>query len=178
MVTVIRSDIAIGSTIGNRGKSYLQSRALELNRTARSLPVFMMIDLDSRTHCPLEVRDQWFKAAPQPNMLFRVAVMEVESWILADRVRCATFLGVQANRIPHECDSIQMPKEFIVNLARRSRKKSIREDMVPALGATISFGPAYNARLTEFIERCWDPTEAATNSESLDRALRRLEVAF
>jgi hypothetical protein len=178
LLSTVRPDLTVNATIGNRGKSYLQFRATELNRTARSLPVILLIDLDTRNPCPPEIRDAWFGQAVQPKMFFRVAVMEIESWVLADRERCAAFLGVPVNRIPMHTDGIDNPKEFLVNLARRSRRREIREDLVPPVGATTSIGPAYNVRLTGFVVATWNAMEAATSSDSLKRAADRLGVAF
>lgn len=94
LISVVRPDIEITTTIGMRGKGYLKAKARELNRVAQSESVFMLIDLDSRTPCPAELVRTWLHGATQANMLFRVAVMEVESWVLADRRNCSTFLGV------------------------------------------------------------------------------------
>jgi hypothetical protein len=104
--------------------------------------------------------------------------MEIESWVIADRDRLAAFLHVQAHRIPNDPDSIPQPKEFIVNLARRARRREIREDLVPRPGSTAAVGPAYNARLIEFVELSWNAVEAATLSPSLARAIKRLSTAF
>jgi hypothetical protein len=61
----------------------------------------------------------------------------------------------------------------LVNLARRSRVRAIRDDIVPHLSARI--GPAYNVRLSEFVVRSWRPRKAARYSESLARCLSSLE---
>lgn len=65
----------------------------------------------------------------------------------------------------------------MVNLARRSRRKSVREDMVPGDKSSRRVGPAYTGRLIEYAATEWRPAVAARRSESLRRAidcLRRL----
>jgi hypothetical protein len=44
----------------------------------------MLVDLDTPEYCPPALVHQWF-GTKQPNLSFRVAVMEVEAWPLADR---------------------------------------------------------------------------------------------
>lgn len=104
--------------------------------------------------------------------------MEIESWVLADRDRTATMLGVPVHRIPQQTDSIDQPKEFLVNLARRSRYSSVRQDLVPAPGSTAAVGAAYNPRLASFVAREWNPKDAAAASPSLARCIARLDQAF
>lgn len=178
LLSVIRPDLKIGVAIGNCGKSYLRNKARELNRTARSMPVFMMVDLDIRHPCPAEVLVAWLHGAPEAYMLFRVAIMEVESWILADRARFSSFLGIPLHRIPNDTDGIDNPKEFLVNIARKSRRRYIRDDLVPPVGSSTKVGPAYNLRLSAFVLAQWDPTAASASSQSLRRAIMRLREAF
>lgn len=178
MVAAVRSDLVVSAVIGLCGNGYLKARARELNRTARSQPVMLLTDLDSPIRCAPELIADWLDGKPQPNLLFRVAVMEVESWVLADRSEMALLLGVPEHRIPADTDSLAHPKEFIVNLARRSRSKRTREEMVPALGSTAKEGPFYNPLLTSFVQRAWSPRRASGSSPSLSRALARLRAAF
>jgi len=63
----------------------------------------------------------------------------------------------------------------MVNLARRSRCKDIRDDMVPREGNGRVVGPAYPSRLREYVETSWRPREAAQRSDSLRRALIGIE---
>lgn len=178
IIAVTRPDLMITTSLGLRGKGYLRSKAAELNRTASAVPVLLLIDQDATTSCPPGLVQSWFGSSRQPNMLFRVAVMEVESWILAHRDAFAAFLAIGDERIPANTDEITQPKEFIVNLARRSRSARIREDLVPAPGSTTAVGPAYNLRLTNFVESSWEPARATAASPSLRKAVHRIEAAF
>ena len=66
------------------------------------------------------------------------------------------------------------PKEFLLSLARRSKKKAVREALVPAQGAILGVGNEYNTLLSEFVREHWDLERAATASPSLKRTLDRL----
>ena len=162
-----------------QGKSYLQRRAAELNRSAVGpLYVFMFTDLDSPQTCVPELIQSWVKAPLNPGFFLRVAVMEIESWIMADRGALAAFLSIPVNRIPSTPDNILQPKEFLVSLARKSRKKSLRDQLVPRKGAaTTKVGPEYNNCIGEFLRVHWDLERAAVVSPSLKRTLNRIRSA-
>ncbi|HEY7320113.1 MAG TPA: hypothetical protein VIE89_21300, partial [Candidatus Binatia bacterium] len=51
------------------------------------------------------------------NMCFRVAVREVEAWLLADRERISRFLSVPLSRIPTNPEGERDAKEVMVSLA-------------------------------------------------------------
>ena len=167
-------DIGIRYTIRGRGNVSLRQKAPELNRTANGTAIFLLTDLDSPRDCPPGLVRSWIRGTLNPRFFFRVAVMEVESWIMADRIGFAAFLSIPTHRIPSPTDDILNPKEFLVSLARRSRRKAIREALVPTQGATLSVGNEYNTLLSEFIQDHWDLERAATASPSLKRTLDRI----
>ena len=165
----------IAARLGHRGNDYLKQKVSELNRAAsRSRPVFLLTDLDSSSNCPPNLIQSWIKGSPNPGFFFRVAVMEVESWVLADRQAVAQFLSVPVSRIPLQTDEVAAPKERIVSLARGSRSRTIREALVPVPGSTAPVGNEYNPRLIEFVRESWDLARAASVSPSLKRTLDRL----
>lgn len=174
----IRPELPITSLLGNRGNRYLRAKARELNRVAAKVPTFLLTDLDSPAVCPPGLISDWLPDQPAANLLFRVAVIEVESWVLADRERVAEFLGVPEHRIPAQTDTIGDPKQFLVNLARKSRSAALRSDLVPATGSTAAVGPMYNARLTAFVAAYWSAIRASQASGSLSRTVDRLSVAY
>ena len=169
-----RFNIEIWDTILGEGYTYLQQKAMEFNRSASGTAIFMLTDLDSDQNCPPRLIQSWIKGALNPQFFFRVAVMEVESWVMADRIGFAAFLSVPWHRIPSPTDSILNPKEFLLSLARRSKKKTIREALVPAQGTTLNVGNEYNTLLSEFVREHWNLERAATASPSLKRTLDRL----
>lgn len=167
--------IKIARKTGYKGNSYLQQKAPGFNEAAHEeLGIFMLTDLDSPRDCPPGLIRSWIKGALNPRFFFRVAVMEVESWVMADRIGFAGFLSIPVHRIPFPTDNILNPKEILISLARRSKKKRLREALVPAQGATLNVGDEYNIRLIEFVREYWDLERAATASRSLKRTLDRL----
>ena len=167
-------DVKIVGRIGFQGKSDLERKTPELNRAANGITVFMLTDLDSPRDCPPGLIRSWIRGTLNPRFFFRVAVMEIESWVMADRTGFAAFLSVPWHRIPSPTDNILNPKEFLLSLARRSKKKTVREALVPAQGTTRSVGNEYNTFLSEFVREHWDLERAAAVSPSLKRTLDRL----
>ena len=168
--------IAVSQRLGLKGKGYLQNKADSLNRTARGFPVFMLADQDAPNPCPPRLIQSWIKGRQHPHFFLRVAVMEVESWIMADRRGVADLLAIPLSRIPRDTDTIPHPKEFLVALARRSRKAGLREELVPRPGATSTVGPEYNSRLGEFVRSDWNIRRASAASNSLKRTIDRLRT--
>ncbi len=160
--------------IGFQGKSHLERKTPEFNRASNNITVFMLTDLDTPRDCPPGLIQSWIKGPINPRFFFRVAIMEVESWVMADRIGFATFLSIPSHRIPSPTDDILNPKEFLLSLARRSKKKAVREALLPAQGATRSVGNEYNTLLSEFVQKHWNLERAATASPSLKRTLDRL----
>jgi hypothetical protein len=143
------------------------------NHAARFAPWIVLVDLDAERSCvPTFIAEKLPSASL--GIRFRVAVRAVESWILADGERLASFLGVPKALIPSVPDSELNPKGLLIQLARRSSKKQVRLDIVPPSGGTAKVGPLYKSRLLEFIQsedRGWRVEVAAQHSTSLRRCL-------
>jgi hypothetical protein len=168
---------SIGTVFGRGGFGYLQSRAKNWNAAAAAgTPILLLTDLD-RHPCPSGLIEDWLDGEPHANLIFRVAVREVESWLLADREGFANFLGISAVVMPLRPDHIPDPKQSLVNLARRSRIRTLRESLVPRQGSTALQGPDYNGCLGDFVRKHWNRNAALECSESLGRAWGRM-VAF
>jgi hypothetical protein len=165
-----------GPVYGRNGKAHIRQRITNYNNAGRFSPWIILVDLDHDAECAPSLCRAWLPHA-SPSMCFRVAVRQVESWMLADRERLANFLSVAASKIPTNPEAIDTPKEMVISLARQSRRRDIREDMVPRPGSGRAVGPAYTARMIEFVistQTGWRPEIAARNSESLRRALQCL----
>ncbi len=159
------------------GKSHLQKRAEEFNRSAAGPSYFFMLtDLDSPQDCPPNLIQSWVKGPLHPRFFLRVAVMEVESWVMADRRAIAAFLEI-SDEIPRRTDEILHPKEFLISLARKSRARKLREDIVTEKRGTLKPGPRYNPRLIQFVQEFWNLERAAAGSPSLKRTVERLRNA-
>lgn len=170
-----RTTFLVGRPYNAGGYGGIKRRINGFNNAAKGMPYLVLTDLDVGQCAPL-LLEEWLSAEKHPNLLFRVAVREVEAWLLACRRTLAEFLGVLESRIPVRVDAIEKPKEFLVNLARRSRKRDIRVDIVPQEDSTAKVGPGYNGRLVHFTQELWSPDMAKENSPSLRKAIEALEV--
>lgn len=178
--TVIKSLIneagaVTGHVYGKKGKPSLRASIAGYNNAAKFRPWVVLIDLDQDASCAPELCHNWI-ANKGAKLCFRVAVRAIESWLLADRESIAKFLSVAQSRIPINPESEPNPKHVMVDLAARSTRRSIREDMVPRPGSGRSVGPAYTSRLIEFVQSSlWRPKTAAERSQSLRGCRRCLE---
>jgi hypothetical protein len=130
---------------------------------------------DASAPCAPRARAQWLPEL-QAFMCFRLAVRESEAWLLADQEAIARYLAIGARLVPNDPESLLDPKATVVDLARRSSRRSIREDIVPVEGSGRSVGPGYVARLIDFAANHWRVDAAASVSDSLARAVRCLEA--
>ena len=135
----------------------------------------MLRDLDQDADCAPELLRSLLPY-PSPGMLLRIPVRALEAWLLADRHGMASFLGISESHIPEVPEALERPKRSLVDLARKSRKTALRQDIVPGQGLSSEVGPAYSARLIEFVLRHWDLDRAAKSSDSLARCLRVLRT--
>ncbi|WP_197673209.1 hypothetical protein [Leptolyngbya sp. O-77] len=116
----------------------------------------------------------WLPCPKHPNLIFRVAVVEVEAWLLAHREAFAEFLGISVNLIPHNIDSEPDPKRLLIELTKRSRRRSLRDAIVPPQGSTAKIGRDYNGQLIQFVNQNWQANTARACSRSLDRAMNAI----
>lgn len=162
-----------GPVYGNKGKVHLMNKLAGYNNAARLNPWLVLVDLDTDKCAPTFVATHL--PSPSGGMLLRVAVREVEAWFLADHENVAVYLGVPVSKIPLDAEGLPNPKQTVVNLDRHSRRRGIREDMVPDPESGREVGPAYWSRMIEFALDYWDPEVAAQSSDSLRRCVQRLQ---
>ena len=134
----------------------------------------VLVDLDNDADCAPPIRNAWVPA-PAPNLCFRIAVREIEAWLIADKQTLARYLRIKAGDVPEEPEKLQYPKDVMVNLARGSRSRDIRSDIVPRENSGRRAGPAYASRLIEYVQERWQPEVAAERAESLRRAVNGLQ---
>lgn len=167
----------IDGCYGKKGKTYLKEKAPNFNNTAKGgYPFILLTDLDQEV-CPLAIITNWLPQGRHPNFVLRIAVREIEAWLLADRSGIADFLQIPEKTVSYVSympDEIVDPKSVLIDLARQSRSRQIREDIVPAPKTTSKVGKNYNSRLLEFVLGSWQLEVARQNSPSLDRAYRAL----
>lgn len=164
-----------GPSHGGKGKHWIRNRIRGFNNAARFQPWLVIIDLNDEAACPPLMLANWVPA-PASHLCFRVAVREIEAWLLADTHALATFLSVRRGAFPANPEAENDPKVRMVTLAQQSRRRAIREDMVPRPGSRRSTGPAYDSRLVEFVQSTWRPEIAAQTSDSLNRAIECLRM--
>jgi hypothetical protein len=157
------------------GKSAVLEKLDGYNAAARLMPWVVLVDLNGDAACAPTFVAEHVKS-PSELLQFRVAVRQVEAWLLADAGRIARFLRVSGARLPGDPDSLENSKRAIVEIARHSRDRSVREEIIPSPGSGRQVGPGYVARMIEFVQTGWHPAEAAARSESLYRCLRCLSA--
>ena len=155
------------------GSGYLRSSVKKFNMLAQHLPVFLLTDLDDQA-CPPSLIQNWLPYKKHSNFVFRVAVREVEAWVMADRQAFSKFISVSSAKIPRNLDSVPDPKQLLLNLAHKSTLRRIRDDLVTIRREQILIGRNYNDRLSKFVENDWNPDRASSHSDSLQRAMESL----
>lgn len=159
---------------GKRGKDHLRRSIDGYNRAARFVPWIFLVDLNHEEQCAPALRNSWLPV-PEAKMCFRIAVREIETWLLADGEAFARFLRVARSRIPSNPEAVESPKRTVVELATHSRARVVREDLIPRPGSGRAIGPAYSTRLIQFAESAWRPNIAERNADSLLRCRKRLK---
>lgn len=174
LVAEVNQGLQVVVRIGRKGNSYLRKRFPELGRTARSIPVLLLTDLDSTDSAPT-LLGAWSPGGAVPEgMLFRVVVREIEAWLLADRKGFADFFKVPKEKIPENPETIDDPKQFLLHLIRSYSNKESKAAILPERGSKARIGLGYNQILSRFVEEGWSIRRAAATSDSLMRTFQRL----
>lgn len=173
LLAEIPSSYQVNHLLRKDGSGYLRSRMASWQQMAQRQVVLILTDLD-QISCPLALRQAWHgKASPHANLLLRIAVREVESWVLADHEAITQLMGTKA-KLPAQPDELPDPKRHLLEIAKRA-PRSIRQDLVKESGVVTRQGIGYNARLTHWVETTWSPERAASRSPSLQRTRHRLQ---
>lgn len=154
------------------GKQKLQSRLPSLIRSCSGgLKVVLCVDLDMEP-CVVRLRNAWFPHGVPTSMVFAVAIREADAWLLADP-GIVDYLQSRA-AAPGSPGSIQDPKSALINIAKRSRSRAIREEMVVQEGALARVGPGYNRILGDFVSGAWNYALAAEVCPDLGRLVAKI----
>jgi hypothetical protein len=170
-----RLAIEVGTVVGEKGYNYLATKLPELNKNKRGAPFFVLMDFkDTGALCPSDAILDLVKSPHRnPNLLLRLAVQEIESWLMADREGLAQYLSIPLSKLPRFPDRVARPKSLLVRLGSGSKKKVVRDGFIPM--ASASQGPGYTGLMQLFVENHWNIERAKERSSSLQRCLRRLE---
>lgn len=173
---VREADLWLANVYGRKGKESLLKAVAGYNAAAHRASWVVLVDLDRDCECAPQCVQRWLPE-PAPHMCFRLVVRSIESWLLADRDRIAGFLGVRRANVPDDPDALDDPKRELIDLARRSPRRSVREEIVPREGSGRSVGPLYTTRMIEFVQdeaAGWRVDHALGASDSLNRCMGRL----
>ncbi len=174
LVRSLCPDVFVARSIGRTGYGKLKKQALSYNAAAAHKPFLLLTDLDSGECAPTLI-EEWMRGIPRhKDFLFRVAVREVEAWVLADAVSLARFLDVPKALMPADPDALPNPKRTLVQLAGKSPRREVREALCPPAGSSRIVGPDYNGVLGRFVRDTWQPGRAREASPSLERAAKAL----
>lgn len=170
---------AIGAVFNHGGFGYLKKRAPAFNNAAKGCPFLLLTDLD-RCPCPPRLIEEWLGQPKHPHLLLRVAVREVESWLLGDPAGLSSFLGLRTPFALDNPENLDDPKQELLELAVKSPRRPIREALTWKNERTgrLSQGPDYNGPLAMFVTNDWNIEAARKRCRSLDRlflALERIE---
>lgn len=182
LISEYRPDFTINIRWPVRG-GQIQNLVPKLNLL--DTPTFLLTDLDSY-NCPPELLKHWLEGKQKnPNLLFRVAKDEAETWLMADREGFSKWMETDIGLIPMPkiIDNRTGAREIIFpykpslymmrDIAIYSKNRNLKEYLTPIGGAKK--GPAYNSAILPFIKNEWNTENAAINSESLTRAIDRLK---
>lgn len=118
--------LTIGMRITPTGFGKLKKKLPELVRLASNVPVILLTDLDQKDCAPGLIND-WLSRGPKPHeLLFRVAVREVEAWLLADKQNFADFARIPPAKVPESPELLGDPKQTLLNLVTRYSPSSLR----------------------------------------------------
>src|SRR3990172_7799428 len=87
-------DFALGVCYGKRGRDHLAQNIGRFNLAAVHHPFIVLADLEN-DECPPSLIRQWLPRGCHSNLVLRIAVRKVESWMLADGQAFAEFLVLQ-----------------------------------------------------------------------------------
>jgi hypothetical protein len=161
---------------GRRGADYIRQRISSFNKSAAAMPIVTIADsMDMNEPCPPATKN-YLLPHPHRNMRFRLAVHEIESWLLADRNNLSRFLSVPINRIPSNPDDIPDPKACLISIARRSRNRSILSLLVPSSGSSGVEGPGYTSEMQRFVNEYWNIESGVARSNSLRRCVEDIRT--
>jgi hypothetical protein len=156
-----------------RGFGNIKRSVTKYKQASHVLPHVVLTDLDA-AECAATLRSAWGALELPTCMLFRVAVRETESWLLADSEGFASFASVARVKVPPAPEELADPKQTLVGLVRRCRNRRLASELVPPQGSAVPIGPLYNERLIGFVRNQWNVDAAAASSPSLNRTRSRL----
>ncbi len=165
-----------GAWVRYGGSGEIRKKIKSYNYSARGMAYLVLTDLDQGECAPGLIEDWLENRRKHPNLLFRVAVHQVEAWLLASRREFAHFAKVKEHLIPEKPDDLENSKKFLIQLVNGSEDPDLRADIVPDRKSTAKVGRNYNSRLSIFVKTYWNLNAARQRSPSLRGAVQALDV--
>lgn len=163
-----------GTFICGKGYGNIKRKLKNYNQASKNGCILILTDLDN-FECPPALIDNWADGSKlNKNLIFCVAIKEVEAWLLASRQTFSDFIGVGLNKIPQNVEDIVDPKSSLFNLVKKSPRRDLRDDILPVPKSGAKIGKGYNHALTKYVTNYWDIEEAQKYSPSLSRAIKKI----
>ena len=160
--------------LNTKGADPFKKKIAAMNNVATNvMPVLMIADADQAA-CVVAQRNAWVPRYISDRLCMRLAVKEAEAWALADHVGFAKFAELSADLLPARPETEDDPKRSLLALIQKSRRRVLRDEMLPEKGASSPVGLGYNIHMTDFIKNYWDVDRAAERAPSLARAIPRV----
>lgn len=137
------------------------------------MPVLMVADAD-QAPCAVTQRNLWLPAHASHRLALRLAVREAEAWVLADHEGFSTFAQVAQAKLPPTPEDVHDPKLALLNLIRNSKRRDLREEMLPGKRSVSPVGLGYNTHLKDFVRSYWRADRAMQRAPSLAKAIPRV----
>jgi hypothetical protein len=115
--------LGIGPVYQKGGKGGLDRRLSGYNRAALISPWMVLRDLDHDAPCPAALVAELLPRR-SPSMALRIAVPQVEAWLLADAERMSSYLSVPRSAVPPLPEELPDAKQRLVDLARATWHES------------------------------------------------------
>jgi hypothetical protein len=173
---------AVGPVFQRGGYGYLKKQAAAFNNAAKGCPFLVLTDLDEYA-CPPELIAEWLTVPKQRHFLLRVAVREVESWLLGDAPGLSQFLGLRQPIAVSQPEALEDPKRELLQASMKCPRRTMRDALVwhDEKSGRLFQGPDYNGALAPFVNGQWDIGSARQKCPSLESflaALGRLETEY
>lgn len=157
------------------GKQRFDARLAKYNEAAKFAPWLALRDADRDAgDCPARLRRSLLAGAQSSALCLRLAVRTLDAWLLADRQAFSGHFAVPVSRMPLAPEELDRPKDALTQACRHSRRRSVRDAMVPPSGRQGP-GPEYTAYVLEYCNASWRPDVAAELAPNLRRALAEID---
>lgn len=167
-------EYVISAVFKQGGFGYLKKQTPAFNNMAKACPVLLLTDLDQRPCAPGLLQD-WLNRPKHPDFLLRIAVREVEAWLLASDEALGKFLGMRRSCDISLPESLSDPKAELLKIAATCTRRDIREALVRRdPGGNLRQGPAYNSTLAKFVTKHWLLDVAVSKCPSLSKISKAL----